>query len=347
MIDCLIVGQGIAGTCLAVDLISHGLDCLVVDRGTMSCSHIAAGVMNPVTGRRFVKTWNVDELWEVSTAFYQQLETLFDCDDLCVPRVIWQVLSDAEKEEQWLVRTGDPDYADFLDPEVRTLSVGGLVEMRCGRIGNARQADLPFIVQRGRAYLEDQQAFREESFTFDALRVAADHVSYRDIKARYLVFCEGHRVARNPYFNWLPLNVTRGEMLVCEIPEVRTDAIIKGKVSLVPMEGDQYWVGSTYLRDPEHGAPSADGLQELQQGVAELVEGPFSVAHHLAAVRPTTRDRRPFVGRHPEHSTLFVLNGLGTKGASLAPYCALKLSALLRAQEPVPAELDILRYWQG
>ncbi|MBK6730532.1 MAG: FAD-binding oxidoreductase [Bacteroidetes bacterium] len=34
------------------------------------------------------------------------------------------------------------------------------------------------------------------------------------------------------------------------------------------------------------------------------------------------KNRTPVIGRHPEHNNVFLLNGLGTKGFSLAPYYA-------------------------
>ena len=62
-VDVLIVGQGICGTFLSRELDRVGLSYIVVDEeqpGT--ASRAAAGLINPVTGRRFVKTWMIDEL---------------------------------------------------------------------------------------------------------------------------------------------------------------------------------------------------------------------------------------------------------------------------------------------
>ncbi|MDX1478632.1 MAG: FAD-dependent oxidoreductase [Saprospiraceae bacterium] len=346
MIDCLIVGQGLAGTCLAVDLIERGMQCLVYDPGSsITSSRIAAGVMNPVTGRRHVKTWQAEVLWQKALQFYRWLADSLESEDLCVDRTIWQVLPDAEAEERWLVRTGDPDYHDYLDADLHALSLPGLRDMTCGKILNARQTDLPYLVHCGRQYLDKYNALRAEQFRYSQLEIKRDHVQYGDVEARNLVFAEGRQVLANPYFNWLPMRVTRGELLVCRIPDLHTDAVIKGPVSIVPMEGDLYWVGSTYVRDPEHASPSAQGMSELRQGLERMVDGSFTVEHHLAAIRPNTRDRRPLVGAHPELSNLFVLNGFGAKGASLAPYCTQLLSAHLRQRDPIPAEVDILRHW--
>ncbi|HXB33647.1 MAG TPA: FAD-dependent oxidoreductase, partial [Puia sp.] len=62
-VDVLIIGQGICGTFLSRELDRAGLSYLVIDeKRPDSASLAAAGLVNPVTGRRFVKTWMIDEL---------------------------------------------------------------------------------------------------------------------------------------------------------------------------------------------------------------------------------------------------------------------------------------------
>lgn len=62
-VDVLIVGQGICGTFLSRELDRVGLSYIVIDEvQPHTASRAAAGLINPVTGRRFVKTWMIDEL---------------------------------------------------------------------------------------------------------------------------------------------------------------------------------------------------------------------------------------------------------------------------------------------
>jgi glycine/D-amino acid oxidase-like deaminating enzyme len=46
---------------------------------------------------------------------------------------------------------------------------------------------------------------------------------------------------------------------------------------------------------------------------------PFKIIDHKASVRPANIERRPFVGFHPTLKNIGILNGMGTKGCSLAP----------------------------
>ena len=62
-VEFLIVGQGLAGTALAWELIWRGRDVLVVDAGeAVTSSKIAAGLVTPITGQRLALGWRVDEM---------------------------------------------------------------------------------------------------------------------------------------------------------------------------------------------------------------------------------------------------------------------------------------------
>ena len=71
----LIVGQGIAGTLLAWSLRRRGAKVHIADVALPGhSSRAAAGIINPVTGKRFVKSWRFDEFFPVAKNIYQQLE---------------------------------------------------------------------------------------------------------------------------------------------------------------------------------------------------------------------------------------------------------------------------------
>src|SRR3984957_6493135 len=73
--EVLIVGQGICGTFLSLELERAGISHLVIDeRRPFSASRAAAGLINPVTGRRIVTTWMIDELLPFAVEAYGQLD---------------------------------------------------------------------------------------------------------------------------------------------------------------------------------------------------------------------------------------------------------------------------------
>jgi hypothetical protein len=50
------------------------------------------------------------------------------------------------------------------------------------------------------------------------------------------------------------------------------------------------------------------------------------------------------VGLHPVHTNIGILNGMGTKGCSLAPYFARQLVEHLLYQHSITGEADIKRF---
>ena len=73
--DFIIVGQGIAGSLIAHFLLQHNKKILVIDKfNPNSASNIAAGVVNPITGRRMVKSWLIDDVLPFAKSTYRLLE---------------------------------------------------------------------------------------------------------------------------------------------------------------------------------------------------------------------------------------------------------------------------------
>ena len=88
--DYIIVVQGIAGTLLTHLLIKKGKKVFVIDNGHKSSStKIAAGLMNPITGRRYVKSWKYQELYDFAIKTYKEFDELLN---MTCPSV-WEVIS--------------------------------------------------------------------------------------------------------------------------------------------------------------------------------------------------------------------------------------------------------------
>jgi hypothetical protein len=70
-----IVGQGLAGTLLAWACESAGIRFQLIDPGhATAASRVGAGIINPITGQRLVKSWRVDELLGPAEAMYRAVE---------------------------------------------------------------------------------------------------------------------------------------------------------------------------------------------------------------------------------------------------------------------------------
>jgi glycine oxidase len=345
MHDVLIIGQGIAGSVLALKLLERGRSVHVVDNSHASaCSVIAAGVINPITGRRLVRTWKAKELIPQAVAFYNDAESTLEVD---VIRECVMIRSFASEEirKQWMLRAGDPLYAPyFTDTDECTLPACiDIPDYGCMR--GACHVDLPRFIRAMTSHLDRQGLLHQEEFLHSDLDLSPSGVIYRGREYRHIIFCEGHRMRTNPFFSWLPAETAKGEALICRIPGLRLNDIVKSSATIVHLEHDLFWVGSTYDWVDTRSGPTPRGLKTLKQKLEAVLKCPYEIVQHNAAIRPTAQDRRPFVGRHPEHAQVCILNGLGTKGASLAPYCAGLLLNHLYDDAPLPQEVDIFRHW--
>ena len=73
-VDTIIVGQGLCGTFLSWNLINAGQQVMVIDESIPnSATKVASGVINPVTGRRIVRTWEIERFMPFAVEAYTQL----------------------------------------------------------------------------------------------------------------------------------------------------------------------------------------------------------------------------------------------------------------------------------
>src|SRR5688572_13855953 len=76
-IDYIIVGQGLAGSALAVQLLLRGKKIMVLDNPSgNNTSSVAAGIFNPLTGNKMIRTWKADLLFPYLNNFYKRVEDI-------------------------------------------------------------------------------------------------------------------------------------------------------------------------------------------------------------------------------------------------------------------------------
>jgi glycine/D-amino acid oxidase-like deaminating enzyme len=167
---------------------------------------------------------------------------------------------------------------------------------------------------------------------------------YKNIAAENIIFCEGFSTRSNPYFNYLPLRQTKGEALIFESNELPENKIIGGVCNITPLGNHQFYAGATYDWDDIDLAPTEKKKTALIQKIEQTIKIPFKIIDHKAGIRPTVIDRRPLIGSHPKHKKMFIFNGLGTKGLSLAPYFANHFIDCLAMNTALHTEVDIKRF---
>lgn len=344
--DYFIVGQGLAGSALAFELLQRGKRIMVWDRPEQNqASAVAAGLFNPITGKVMVKTWKADLLFPALADFYKNAEQVLG-RRFFHPMAIYRPFLSAEEQNEWMGRSIDAAWKNYVD-KVFTQSefgdqvndkFGGLMLLRCGYV------EVNVFMTAMQQRLISLQAFQHEFLHEDELTILDDEIRYRQITAKKIIFCNGIHAMHNKLFGNLPLKPLKGETLTIKTAQ-RLKHIYNRGVYVVPTENDMiYRTGATYSTKDVSQKTTPEGRLELDQKLSDLLTLPFEVTNQQWGIRPTSADRRPFLGAHPTLKNVVIFNGLGTKGVSLAPYFARQLAEWLETGSPIDREADIQRF---
>ena len=340
-IDYLIVGQGIAGTWLSYELIQRGYEVMVLNHETeKTSSQKAAGLYNPITGRKMLKTWRCDALFQQLESDYFELEARLD-KLFVYPKPIYRPFLTAADQNDWQGRLSDLGYEPYVK-EVSHKSMhiehihdpyGGVLLARTGYV------DLPGFVSAYRKWLIEKGCYKSEYLDANQISFEKATVKYKDWEAQKIIFCEG--VGASHHWRALPFRPVRGEIMDVEC-DLSTEWIINQGVFIIP-KGGYFTVGSSYDHSLLTYEPQASGLKTIEERLKRIFRGKIKIREARAGVRPATYDRKPFIGMHKEYETLAIFNGFGTKGVSLCPYFAKHFVDVLTGKSQLDKEVDVQR----
>ena len=116
--DFILVGQGLAGSILALKLIKQGKKVIVIDRPSLSrCSQVAAGIYNPVVFKRFTQSWMAEQALPAMHDFFEKAEKSLKAE-LLHPIRIAKVLANENEESQW-TKKGQNELSEFVKAKIK------------------------------------------------------------------------------------------------------------------------------------------------------------------------------------------------------------------------------------
>jgi len=341
-VDYLIVGQGLAGTFLAFQLLRSNKTFLVIDQGhETSSSYIAAGIINPLVLKRLTVTWRAEEFLNYNGQFYAELEEFLN-DKYHFEMPIHQLIQNEEAEEFWQHRFEKANLEKYIYEDLRPIDASYLPakDFKIGKVNQTSWLNISKLLTDFRAFLNKRELIISESFDYSMLEAN----QYEDVAFEKIVFCEGSAAVKNPYFNHLPFSLNKGQLITIESNSLPTDVILKKKVFLLPTEDQQFKAGATYSWKWKDEETEEEKTSILQEQLEEMTEANYTILRADTGIRPAVKDRRPLLGIHSKYRSFCIFNGMGSRGCFMAPLLAAEFLSFLIEGKVLNQECDIARF---
>lgn len=344
MLDYLVVGLGLAGISFCETLEKNNKSFKVISDDSQKSSTVAGGMYNPVILKRFTAVWNAKEQLEFAQPFYSALEQKLGVQlDYKVP--VFRRFTSIEEQNMWFEAADKPALKSFLSTKIlQNKNPSIAASFGYGEVLNTGRIDTKLLQSVYTATLLKSGLLLRKSLDFSKLEVYNDSVVYEGLKAKNIVFATGYGLKENPFFNYLPLNGTKGELLTIKAPMLNEKNVIKSSVFIIPLGNDLYRIGATYKWKDKTNTPTVDAKKELVEKLDSFLKCDYKVENHVAGIRPTVADRRPLVGRHPINKNMYVLNGFGSRGVMIGPLASQKLYQYIENDKALPEEMDSARF---
>jgi len=344
MTDFIIVGGGLGGISFAETAYLNNKTFRVISDASHNSSLVAAGIYNPVILKRFSLPQDSKEHLDYMKPFYNVIEKRLGIKfDIDIP--VYRKFASIEEQNNWFEAADKPALEPFLSTQIVHQKYNGLPSpYGFGKVLHTGYVDTNVLIEAYHAYLNGNGNLIKESFDYSNLIIHQDCIQYKGIVAKHIIFAEGFGLHANPYFKYLPLDGTKGELLVIKAPKLKLDVAVNAGVFILPVGNDLYKVGATYEWYDKTAVPTAAGKAELVEKLNEVITCDYEITEHLAGIRPTTKDRKSLIGTHHLHKNVHLLNGLGTRGVMLGPAMAKILYDSIENNVPIKREINLSRF---
>ena len=342
----LIVGQGLAGSLLGYFLIQRSQQVTIIDQGLdQGSSIVAAGLINPITGRRLVPSWRYYEFNQFCKEFYPSVESVLDID-VFQETEIYRIINDQADMNLWYSRVDEPiEVLHQNSSRQNTVLESFDRPFGWGIIRKAAILNTRLLLKSLRAWFRRSGSFIQSKFEHDNLKqLDSGKWMYGGIEYDIIVFCEGFGLYKNPYFDYIPFDWAKGEALIIKSPQLTGRNPIKHRLMFIPFDEGSFWVGSNYEWEFDDVKPTESTRNHLISVLDTIFLGEYQIVDQLAGVRAPAKDRRPVLGEHPQYDGLMIYNGLGTKGSSQAPLLAKEMCDRIVDGSALSDEVSVDRF---
>ena len=337
----MIVGQGIAGTTLAFELLKRNKTIQVIDEfQKSSSSRIALGIYNPLVLKWFTKSWEAENQLKELSSFCEDFQKAFNVK-INHKKNIYKLLDSNYAINNWIEKQSSPNRKDFMSEQVKYLDG---IRKPFGIVLKSGWVDTRLMLDSFRSFLKKNNFINENFFLYDKLKIKKDFIEYENCVAQHIVFCEGSAVIQNPYFTNLGFKMTKGEAINFKSKDLKLNKITHSGIIIIPTSDDTYYAGATFNWDTKSLICTEEAKDDILDKIKKIKSFTYELINQKVAIRPSVKDRRPIIGNHKKHKNIYLMNGLGSRGMLLSPYLANKLCSNILEKKKINSEINVNRF---
>lgn len=306
---------------------------------------VAAGLFNPLVFKWITKSWKARLLLSEALITYQSIEQLLGGEYIDSQPLV-RIIASEQEQKQWQRRENQEDFEGLVLPENEKILKQWDKGFGNRGVAGSGWLDIKSMLSDFRAMLSAENKLIEAEMDYGEIEIK-DQLTYKGESYDYVICCDGAAVSHNPFFKNLKFSHTKGEVLDIKSPELDLNRMLNHGQFVIPLGNETYRIGTNFDWQDLSPVPTEAIKQELLNGFSEFFKVKAQVEDHRAGIRPSTPDRRPYVGRSNVHPNICVLNGMGSKGVLLAPWCTSQLCNHLFSGQPIHPDIDVNRNMFG
>ena len=341
--DFLIVGQGIAGSIMGLQLEQYNQRFLIVDKNEkITSSKVAAGLMHPMSFKRCVLNWKGETLYDYSHQFYTKCNEILRNKTYCEFPLI-RLFQSYEEQNNWLSKVSSKPFVNVLSEREEKFKVINN-PFGNGRLKKSAKLDASAFLKNVKLYFKRQNKIREELFSIENLKKDGGFYKRGNDLFKHIIFCQGPFVEPFNPFSYLPIIPNKGEILEIQ-SKILPQLILSKGVFSIPTVEDKFIVGATYNHRDLSEKITEDARKELILKIEKfLPQKKIKIINQKYGFRPTTIDRKPMIGNHPILKNAFIFNGMGSKSILMAPLLGKQLIEHILFDKKLSETVNVSRF---
>lgn len=345
----LIVGQGLAGTCLAWRLLEKGAHIHILDpEESVTSSLVAAGLMTPITGKSLDPSWRFTQFIRISGEFYRAMEKNLDVP-LLYPMTINRIFVNHTETRLFEQRLSNTDFASLAqDFNSSAIPPSILAPLGGFSMPGGARLDVRNFILASRRHFQKQGCFEKATFSSDDLTGHSGKLMWNGHEFDAVVLCRGFKEGFSWDARFLQFEPNRGQMIRCRCENLETSQVWNQRglwmMPLNEMGPGEFLIGATYNRMRTDISPDEASRNQILDRLGKFsreIPDSSAIAGEPVGIRPVIRGWKLVASPHPNMKRIFIFNGLGSKGALRAPYFAECLAGSILEGRPIEPGVDI------